>query len=246
MSRLLGVNAVADLARLAPQAILRVHLASDAGPEEVRLAERLESQGCPIVRAAGSDRHAHAGGRGGAAIGADIVTARGRGLEAYTAGPGETRTVVVLDQVTDPHNLGAILRTSAVFGAEALIVPRVGSAALTDAAIRASAGAAALVPIERVTNLSRALRDLAEKGFWTCAITGEADQDLWQQDFRGASYALTLGAEGHGLRQGVARACQLRCRIQGGGALETLNVSVAAAVALAEVRRQHGRNLPES
>jgi 23S rRNA (guanosine2251-2'-O)-methyltransferase len=239
MSRLLGLNAVADLARLAPQAILRVYLAPDAGVEEVRLAERLEARGCPILRATATDRTA---GRGGAAIGADIVIARPAGLEHYVAQPLETRVVVVLDQVTDPHNLGAILRTSAVFGAEALIVPRVGSAPLTDAAIRASAGAAALVPIERVTNLSRALRDLEKQGFWTCAFTGAAESDLWAQDFRASSWALAFGAEGGGLRQGVERACQLRCRIQGSGPLATLNVGVAAAVSLAEVRRQQAAN----
>lgn len=239
MSRLLGVNALADLARIAPQSILRVHLAPDAGPQEVRLAERLEAQGCPIARAPAADRSS---GRGGAAIGADIVVARPRGLESYVAEALATRLIVVLDQVTDPHNLGAILRTSAVFGVEAIVVPRVGSAPLTDAAVRASAGAAALIPIERVTNVSRALRDLERQGFWSCAITGHAETDLWEQDFRGASYALTFGAEGQGLRPGVERACQIRCRINGGGALATLNVGVATAVTLAEARRQQAGN----
>jgi 23S rRNA (guanosine2251-2'-O)-methyltransferase len=238
MSRLVGLNAIQDLARIAPQAITRLYLSDGAGPDEVRFADRLAAEGCPISRVSGGALQERAGGRGGATIAAELVIARPRGLEAYVAAPLEARTLLVLDQVTDPHNLGAILRSAAVFGVEAVVVPRNGSAALTDAAIRSSAGAAALIPIERVTNLARALRDLEQQGFWTCAVTGEAQQSLWNLDFRGASYALALGAEGHGMRPGVARACQLRCRIDGGGTLATLNVGVAAAVALAEVSRQ--------
>jgi 23S rRNA (guanosine2251-2'-O)-methyltransferase len=244
MTRLVGLNAITDLLRVAPQAVTRLYVPDVTGPEELRLAERLEALGCPISRATASTLHDRAGGRGGVSIAADIVVARPRGLEAYVAGVGETRLILALDQVTDPHNLGAILRSSAVFGVEAVIVPRNGSAALTDAAVRASAGAAALVPIERVTNLSRALRDLEAQGFWTCAVTGDAESDLWRQDFRSASYVFALGAEGAGLRPGVARACQLRCRIDGGGPIATLNVGVAAAITLAEARRQQAPTSP--
>ncbi len=243
MSRLVGLNAITDLARVAPQALVRIYLAETAGPEELRLAERLSAAGCSVSRASASALHDRAGGRGGAAISADIVIARPRGLEAYAAAPLETRLILALDQVTDPHNLGAILRSAAVFGVEAVVVPRNGSASLTDAAIRASAGAASLVPIERVTNLARAIRDLEGLGFWTCAVTGDAEQGLWQQDFRAASFVFTLGAEGGGLRPGVAKACQLRCRIDGGGPIATLNVGVAAALSIAEARRQQSGSI---
>jgi 23S rRNA (guanosine2251-2'-O)-methyltransferase len=239
MSRLVGINAVRDLHSLAPNAITRVLLTADAGPAEVRLAEQIRASGIPVATVDAAYLAERAGSRGGAAIGAEITVARPLGLEHHTAGPTEQRAIIALDQVTDPHNLGAILRTAAAFDVQAVIVPRHGSAALTDAAVRASAGAAALVPIERVTNLARAIRQLEEQGFWTCAVTGEATRTLWDHDFKAMSWVFVLGAEGHGLRQGVASACQTAIRIDGGGRLATLNVGVATAVTLAECRRQH-------
>jgi len=239
MSRLLGVNAVGDLASIAPQAIERVFITAQAGPQETQLAERLRDKGIEVQLVAASALQERAGGRGGASIGADIVVARPRGLEAWKAEAGEQRVLLALDQVTDPHNLGAILRTAAAFDVGAIIVPRNGSAALTDAAVRASAGAAALVPIERVTNLSRAIRDLETNGFWSCAITGEATQGIWDLDYRKMSWVFVLGAEGGGLRPGVAKACGMSARIEGGGRLTTLNVGIATAVTLGEARRQH-------
>jgi 23S rRNA (guanosine2251-2'-O)-methyltransferase len=239
MSRLTGLNAVSDLASIAPHAIDRLLVTAQAGPAEVRLAEQLRAAGIRVDVVPPGALAERAGGRGGATIGAEIAIARPAGLESYRAGPEDQKVLLALDHVTDPHNLGAILRTSAAFDVSAIIVPRNGSAPLTDAAVRASAGAAALVPIERVTNLSRAIRDLEGAGFWTCAITGDADGDVWEMDFRRMSWLFVLGAEGAGLRQGVGRACRLRARIDGGGRLGTLNVGVAAAVTVAEARRQH-------
>jgi 23S rRNA (guanosine2251-2'-O)-methyltransferase len=243
MSRLFGINALADLDRIAPHAITRLLLADQAGHAEVRFAEKLRSRGVPVDRVKADALQERSGARGGAQLAGEIALARPVGLDALAPSMGHDRAVIALDQVSDPHNLGAILRTAAAFGACAVVVPRNGSAPLTDAAVRASAGAAALVPVERVTNLSRAIRELEELGFWTAAITGEAETELWATDFKAMSWAFVLGAEGAGLRPNVARTCRTRIRIECGGPLSTLNVGVACAVTLAEYRRQNRPSL---
>lgn len=160
-------------------------------------------------------------------------------LEAACA-PLDGRPVLILDGVTDPQNVGAIFRSAAAFGARAVILQDRKSPPFTGALAKAAAGAIELVPHCRLGNLSRALRELGELGYHTVALEGEAKTDLSQALSSGAPIALAIGAEGKGLREAVAEACAARAKIPIDMRVESLNVSVAAAIALYECARGKG------
>jgi 23S rRNA (guanosine2251-2'-O)-methyltransferase len=149
-----------------------------------------------------------------------------------------TPLVVALDGVTDPRNLGAIVRSAAAFGAHGVLVPERRSAAMTAAAWRASAGTAARLPVARVTNLVRTLRAYQEAGLFVAGL--DADGDLTLDDFEAAidPLVLVVGSEGRGLSRLVAETCDLMISIPMPGPAESLNASVAAAVTLAETARR--------
>ncbi|GAC1667229.1 MAG: 23S rRNA (guanosine(2251)-2'-O)-methyltransferase RlmB [Steroidobacteraceae bacterium] len=157
-------------------------------------------------------------------------------IGALDAAAGEP-LLLVLDGVTDPHNLGACLRTADAAGAHAVIIPK-DRAAVVDGVVRkVAAGAADLVPVASVTNLARALHMLKERGIWVVGTDAQAPQTLYAADLK-RPLALVLGAEGGGMRRLTREACDFLVRIPMAGAVESLNVSVAAAVALFEARRQ--------
>ncbi len=149
-----------------------------------------------------------------------------------------TGLVVVLDEVTDPRNLGAIARSALAAGAGGLAVPRHRAAAVTPAAVKASAGATEHLDIAHVTNVAAFLADLKKAGFWVYGAAGDADLPYTELDY-GGKVALVFGAEGKGLRPLVRRACDLCAAIPMAGAVGSLNVSVAAALFLYEARRRH-------
>ena len=158
-------------------------------------------------------------------------------LEAACA-PADTRSVLILDGVTDPQNVGAAFRCAAAFGARAVILQDRKSPPLTGVLAKAAAGAIELVPSVRVTNIARTIEALYAVGYLTLALEGEADLAIADalKDARPA--ALVLGAEGKGLREGVAQACEKRARIPIAATMESLNVSVAAAIALYEAQKR--------
>lgn len=236
MNRLFGSNAVEDLLLQSPSAIRGVLYAGHLDADARRVLEAARAAGIAVREVCHDELRQRSGGRGGASIAADVRVAPG--LDPDTLDPIAQPILIALDQVTDPHNLGAILRSTAAFGGSAVIVPRDHAAPLNDAALRASAGAAAHVPIARVTNLARTLNELHDRGYWPCAVTGDAAADAWSTDLASLPLVLVLGSEGSGLRPLVRRACKLAVRLPIGGAVRSLNVSVAAAVALAEVARQ--------
>lgn len=150
---------------------------------------------------------------------------------------GAPATVVVLDQVTDPRNVGAILRSAAAFGAAAVILPERHGADTTAALAKAASGALESVALVRVTNIARALETLKNAGFWTVGLAARAGETLASVDLTGR-IALVLGAEGSGLRRLVAETCDIRARLPISDAMESLNVAAAAACALYEVARR--------
>ena len=149
--------------------------------------------------------------------------------------------LVMLDQVTDPQNVGAILRSAAAFGARGVIVQDRHAPALTGSVVKAAAGAADIVPVARVVNLSRALESLADAGWRTVGLDGEAPLAL-SEVLDPCPTVLVLGSEGEGLRRLVAEHCDVTARIPMSGGFESLNVATAAAIALYEASRPRKRH----
>jgi len=145
--------------------------------------------------------------------------------------------LLILDGVTDPHNLGACLRNADAAGVHALVVPRDKSVTLTGTARKVACGAAETVPFIQVTNLARTLRELQERGVWVVGTAGEADHDLYQSKLTGP-LALVMGAEGAGMRRLTRENCDELISIPMSGAVSSLNVSVATGVCLFEAVRQ--------
>jgi 23S rRNA (guanosine2251-2'-O)-methyltransferase len=162
-----------------------------------------------------------------------------RYADAWELAAQERPLIACLDRVTDPRNLGAVCRAADGAGATGVVVPSHGSAAVTPAVVKASAGAVEHLPVAVVTNLARYLQEIKRDDLWIYAAAGDADQTLWDADFAGGT-VLVLGAEGKGLRPLVRRSCDSAVSIPRAGQVESLNVSVAAALLLYEARRQRG------
>jgi 23S rRNA (guanosine2251-2'-O)-methyltransferase len=160
-----------------------------------------------------------------------------RYVDAYELAAAERPLLAVLDQVTDPRNLGAVIRSAEGAGATGVVVPAHRSATVTPVVARASAGAVEHLPVAVVTNLARYLNEVKGADLWVFAAEGTARQTMWEADLSGG-LALVFGAEGRGLRPLVRRACDDAVAIPLSGRTESLNVSVAAAVLLYEARRQ--------
>ncbi|MBM3147427.1 MAG: 23S rRNA (guanosine(2251)-2'-O)-methyltransferase RlmB [Actinobacteria bacterium] len=151
--------------------------------------------------------------------------------------------VVALDEVTDPRNLGAVARTALACGAAGIVVTRHRSAPVSGAAVKASAGATEHLPIAQVTNLRRALQQAQQRGFWVYGASGAASQSYLDVDLP-ERVVLVLGSEGRGLRRLTAESCDELLALPMAGPVSSLNVSVAAAVLLYDVRRR--RTAPEA
>ena len=159
--------------------------------------------------------------------------------EPYELAAVERPLLVCLDQVTDPRNLGAVCRAAEGAGATGVVLPAHGTARVTPAVCRASAGAVEHLPVAVVTNLARYLGEVKGPALWAYAAAADAPTEMWDADLSGG-VAFVFGAEGRGLRPLVRRTCDDAVRIPLAGRTESLNVSVAAALLLYEARRQRG------
>jgi 23S rRNA (guanosine2251-2'-O)-methyltransferase len=157
--------------------------------------------------------------------------------DVIAAKRGDYSLIVVLDGVEDPHNLGAILRTSDAAGANGIVIPERRAAAVTGTVTKASAGASEHLPIAKVTNISRSIEELKENNIWTVGLDERATQTYDALDYK-MDCALVLGGEGKGLHDLVKRKCDFLVSIPMLGNVPSLNVSVAAAVVLYEIVRQ--------
>ncbi len=160
-----------------------------------------------------------------------------RYADAWELAAQERPLLACLDRVTDPHNLGAVCRSAEGAGATGVVVPAHGSATVTAAVAKASAGAVEHLALAVVPNLARYLADIKRPDLWSYAAAGDAEATLWETDFTGGT-VFVLGAEGGGLRPLVRRTCDAAVRIPLAGHIESLNVSVAAALLLFEATRQ--------
>ncbi len=160
-----------------------------------------------------------------------------RYADAWELARAETPLLVCLDQVTDPHNFGAVARSAEGAGATGVVLPAHGSVRVTAAVCKASAGAVEHLPIAVVPNLARYLAEIKGPSLWVYAASADGGLSLWTADLSGG-LALVLGAEGRGVRPLVRRTCDGVVAIPLAGRVESLNVSVAAAVLLYEARRQ--------
>ena len=236
---LYGFHAVTVRLKTAPESVVEVHV--DATRRDARMrgfVERAKAAGAKLVD---SDDHrlaALSGGRGHQGVVARVLALKPRhSLDEVLDAVDGPPLLLVLDGVTDPHNLGACLRVADGAGAHAVLAPRDHAVGLNATVAKVASGAAETVPYLMVTNLARSLAELKERDICIVGTSDDAGQTLYDIDLRGP-VALVLGAEGTGMRQLTAKHCDLRVRIPMRGAVESLNVSVAAGVCLYEALRQ--------
>lgn len=152
---------------------------------------------------------------------------------------GEAPLIVICDELSDPHNLGAIIRTAECAGAHGVVIPKRRSVGLTAIVGKASAGALEYMPVARVTNITNAVKELKERGVWIFGTAAEGATPLYQADLKGAA-AIVIGNEGDGMSRLVAESCDLKVSIPMKGRISSLNASAAAAILLYEAVRQRG------
>ena len=167
------------------------------------------------------------------------------GVEEVLAQAGSPGLVLVLDGIEDPHNLGAILRSAEVAGADGVFIPRRRGAPLSATAVKASAGAASHLKLARITNTAGLIKQLKEAGYWIVGFDAESGRPMWELDFT-VPAALVLGSEGSGLHRLVKEKCDFLASIPMRGKVASYNVSVAAGIALYEVLRQRTDLRPQT
>lgn len=235
-----GLHAIGAVIERAPERLLELWIAAPRDDARTRhLRERAEAAGVR-VQTAGSEALAKLVGdvahQGAVAAVRPLKRLTEQELPAALSQIGDP-LLLVLDGVTDPHNLGACLRTADAAGVHLVIIPRDRAAAVDGVVRKVAAGAAEFIPVASVTNLVRTFAVLKEHGIWVVGTDAEADETLYGADLK-RPLALVLGAEGSGMRRLTRERCDFLVRIPMAGHLESLNVSVAAGVALFEARRQ--------
>jgi 23S rRNA (guanosine2251-2'-O)-methyltransferase len=239
MNWLTGFHAVEE-ALSAGRALERILVAKGRHGERVEaLVQLAKTKGVPvrfedrlqIDRLVGTRDH-----QGVAALGAAKPAVE---LDDLLGAKTSSGLLVLLDGVEDPHNLGAIVRTSLAAGATGIVIPERRAAGLTDTVERASAGALAHLPIARVTNLVRAMEEIKEAGYWLVGLDERADKSYTSVDLKD-SVGIVLGSEGEGLHELTRKRCDFLVSLPTAGPVRSLNVSVAAGVMLFEVVRQRG------
>ncbi|MDR2154935.1 MAG: 23S rRNA (guanosine(2251)-2'-O)-methyltransferase RlmB [Burkholderiaceae bacterium] len=236
---LFGFHAVSVRLKTAPASVLEVY--ADPARRDARMRQflaRAAEAGVRVIEADAARLSRFAGGAGHQGVAARVQPLKqARSLDDLLDVLAEPPLLLILDGVTDPHNLGACLRVADGAGAHAVIAPKDHAAGINATVAKVASGAAETVPYFMVTNLARTLGELKERGIWIVGAAGEAERTLYQADLK-APTALALGAEGPGLRQLTRKSCDILVRIPMQGAVESLNVSVAAGVCLYEARRQ--------
>ena len=234
-----GVNPVMEALRGSRRAF-ELFLAGGADRRLDKLVQQAGEKGVPVrrrdrvslTRLAGSEHHQGAVLRVEPYPYAELSNILDRWKER-----GEQGLIMVLDGIQDPHNLGALIRSAACAGADGVIIPKDRAVGVTAIVEKVSAGGVETVPVARVANIAQTLESLKKEGFWIFGAAGEADGNLYRQDFRGHT-VLVIGGEGEGLRPLVRKQCDVLVSIPLKGTITSLNASVAGGIMLFEVVRQ--------
>lgn len=215
-------------------------LFADSIPSDVRKAvsARAAAAGVPCLSCAKDAWRKRTGETESAGVAAEIAEFLYDDLEGWTAGLPEQVVAFLLDGVTDPQNLGAVIRNARAFGVAGVVVPKDRSCPVTAAVFRASAGAAAHVPVVQVTNLARAVDDLKERGFWLYAAAGDGEIDIGDLSPAKRS-GFVLGSEDAGIRKLVREKCDVSVRIPILAGVDSLNVAVVSGILAFYARRTH-------
>ncbi|HEY2904499.1 MAG TPA: 23S rRNA (guanosine(2251)-2'-O)-methyltransferase RlmB [Vicinamibacterales bacterium] len=237
-----GINPVLEALRAGQVRELRVSDRAGATLRDVIKTAEREHVAVRRVPPGDLDRAAKGGVHQG--VVADTRDARAFTVQDLVEGATAAPLIVVLDGIEDPHNVGAILRTADAAGVDGVVRQSRHAASLGGAAAKASAGAVAYVNVAEVVNIARALEELKDAGVWTVGLAGDAPQSYDRIDFT-LPTALVLGAEGSGMRRLVRERCDWLASIPMGGHVGSLNVSVAAGIALFEAVRQRNRKRVE-
>lgn len=246
MRFLYGINPVLEALRAHPDQVGRVLLERGRDGRRSQGAERVAQAAAQAgVRTEDAptgdlDRRSNRGVHQG--VGAELADygyVELPDLVEAAAASGRPAFLLVLDGVTDPQNLGALVRSAHALGAHGVVLPKDRAAAVTPSAAKAAAGALEHCRLARVTNLSRALEELKQAGIWTVALAADGDRRLAEVDLT-SPIALVLGSEGKGVRPLVRKTCDHVARIPMAGQLGSLNVGAAGAISLYEVARQRG------
>jgi 23S rRNA (guanosine2251-2'-O)-methyltransferase len=236
---LYGFHAVGVRLKTAPASVIEVYF--DASRRDARMRQfmaRAQEAGVRLIEADGARLAKLAGSLGHQGVAARVQALEmARSLDDLLDGVQGPPLLLVLDGVTDPHNLGACLRVADGAGAHAVIAPKDHAVGINATVAKVASGAAETVPYFMVTNLARTLGELKERSIWIVGTSDDAPRTLFQSDFKGPT-ALVLGAEGAGMRQLTRKTCDELVSIPMCGAVESLNVSVASGICLYEARRQ--------
>ena len=249
---LFGFHAVGVRLKTAPKSIIEIYYEPTRRDARMRqFIDKVNESGVRLIEADGLRLAKLAGSHGHQGVAARVQEIKQvhsidellENLEASNAElPPAERTqplILVLDGVTDPHNLGACLRVADGAGAHAVVAPKDHAVGLNATVAKVASGAAETVPYLMVTNLARTLAELKERGLRVVGTSDDAEQTIFEADLRGP-LALVLGAEGSGMRQLTRKSCDVLVRIPMQGAVESLNVSVASGICLFEALRQRG------
>jgi 23S rRNA (guanosine2251-2'-O)-methyltransferase len=236
---LFGFHAVGVRLKTAPQSVIEVYV--DGSRKDARMRqflERANEAGARVIEADGMRLAKLAGSHGHQGVAARVQPLpTSNSLDDLLDELKEPPLLLVLDGVTDPHNLGACLRVADGAGAQAVIAPKDHAVGVNATVAKVASGAAETVPYFMVTNLARTLGELKERSIWCVGTSDDAPKTLYQADLKGP-VALVLGAEGSGLRQLTRKTCDELVSIPMRGAVESLNVSVASGLCLYEALRQ--------
>ncbi len=238
-----GLHAVGSLLKTSPDRIIELRLQKGRSDQRFRkLVDQAEKLSVPTNWVLRSDLDAIASGshQGVAALSQGAEIQDEAFLQTLLSGLERPPFILVLDGVTDPHNLGACLRSSDAAGVDAVVVSKDRSVGMTPVVQKVASGAAETVPLIAVTNLARTLKSLQQQGLWLVGTAGEASELVYDADLTGP-LALVMGAEGKGLRRLTRESCDLLVKLPMAGSVSSLNVSVAAGICLFEAVRQRTR-----